>query len=119
MKIYSMIGKLKELLRFCMKKKVGYANNTASIYGLANKAESFGVRILTGTKVTGFKRGSNSKAVTGVVTSKGTIDCEQIIVGVGPWIKGIWDKLELPKKFQSKMKKVKYTKITQCGYIGC
>ena len=57
-------------------KRGGYANNTASIYGLANKAESFGVRILTGTEVTGFKRGSNSKAVTGVVTSKGTIDCE-------------------------------------------
>ena len=75
-------------------KRGGYANNTASIYGLANKAESFGVRILTGTKVTGFKRGSNSKAVTGVVTSKGTIDCEQVIVGVGPWIKGLWDKLE-------------------------
>ena len=62
-------------------KRGGYANNTASIYGLANKAESFGVRIITGTEVTGFKRGSNSKAVTGVVTSKGTIDCEQVIVG--------------------------------------
>ena len=86
-------------------KRGGYANNTASIYGLANKAESFGVRILTGTKVTGFKRGSNSKAVTGVVTSKGTIDCEQVIVGLGPWIKGIWDKLELPKKISIKDEK--------------
>ena len=35
-------------------KKGGYANNTASIYGLADKAESFGVRIITGTEVTGF-----------------------------------------------------------------
>ena len=91
-------------------KRGGYANNTASIYGLANKAESFGVRILTGTKVTGFKRGSNSKSVTGVVTSKGTIDCEQIIVGVGPWIKGIWDKLELPKKISIKDEKGKIHK---------
>ena len=63
-------------------KRGGYANNTASIYGLANKAESFGVRIITGTEVTGFKKGSNSKAVTGVVTAKGTIDCEQVIVAV-------------------------------------
>ena len=88
-------------------KRGGYANNTRFDYGLANKAESFGVRILTGTKVTGFKRGSNSKAVTGVVTSKGTIDCEQVIVGVGPWIKGIWDKLELPKKISIKDEKGK------------
>ena len=86
-------------------KRGGYANNTASIYGLANKAESFGVRIITGTQVTGFKRGSNSKAVTGVVTSKGTIDCEQVIVGAGPWIKGLWDKLELPKKISIKDEK--------------
>ena len=86
-------------------KRGGYANNTASIYGLANKAESFGVRIVTGTQVTGFKRGSNSKAVTGVVTSKGTIDCEQVIVAAGPWIKGLWDKLELPKKISIKDEK--------------
>src|SRR5215472_2814972 len=37
-------------------KKGGYANNTASIYGLARKAESAGVRILTGVKVTGFRK---------------------------------------------------------------
>jgi methylglutamate dehydrogenase subunit A len=83
-------------------KRGGYANNTAAIYGLADKAESCGVRILTGTEVTGFKRGSNSKAVTGVVTSKGTIDCEQVIVGAGPWVKTFWDMLELPKKISIK-----------------
>ena len=37
-------------------KKGGYANNTASIYGLAKKAEDEGVRIVTGVKVTGFER---------------------------------------------------------------
>ncbi len=88
-------------------KRGGYANNTASIYGLANKAESFGVRIITGTEVTGFKRGSNSKAVTGVVTSKGTIDCEQVVVGAGPWVKRFWDMLELPKKISIKDEKGK------------
>jgi len=86
-------------------KRGGYANNTASINGLANKAESFGVRILTGTEVTGFKRGSNSKAITGVVTSKGTIDCEQVIVGVGPWIRNFWNMLDLPKKISIKDEK--------------
>ena len=46
-------------------KKGGYANNTASIYGLAAKAEAEGVRIMTGCEVTGFEFGNNSRAVTG------------------------------------------------------
>jgi len=78
-------------------KKGGYANNTRSMYGLAGKAEAEGVRILSGVKVTGFERGSNSGAVTGVVTDRGTIRCEQVVVGVGPWVKQIWDMLELPE----------------------
>jgi glycine/D-amino acid oxidase-like deaminating enzyme len=76
-------------------KKGGYANNTASIYGLAKKAESEGVRILTGVKVTGFKR-DNSGAVTTVITNKGNLDCEFVIVSVGPWVKQLWDMLALP-----------------------
>ena len=36
---------------------------------------------MKGVRVTGFKRGSNSKAVTGVETDKGTIDCEQVVIG--------------------------------------
>ena len=91
-------------------KRGGYANNTASIYGLANKAESVGVRIITGTEVTGFKRGSNSKAITGVVTSKGTIDCEQVIIGVGPWIRNFWNMLDLPKKISIRDEKGKLHK---------
>src|ERR1700740_621562 len=35
-------------------KKGGYANNTASIYGLAGKAEHEGARIITGVKVAAF-----------------------------------------------------------------
>ena len=68
-------------------------------------AEALGVKIITGTEVTGFKRGSNSKAVTGVVTSKGTIECEQVVIGAGPWVKSFWDKLELPNKISIKDQK--------------
>jgi methylglutamate dehydrogenase subunit A len=78
-------------------KRGGYANNTRSIYGLAAKAESEGVRILTGVRVTGFERGGNSGAVTAVVTDRGSIGCEQVVVGVGPWVKQIWGMLELPE----------------------
>ena len=83
-------------------KRGGYANNSAAIYGIADKAEALGVKIITGTEVTGFKRGSNSNAVTGVETSKGTIECEQVVVGAGPWVKTFWDKLELPNKISIK-----------------
>ena len=43
-------------------KKGGYANNTASIYGLASKAEAEGVRIMTGCEVTGFEFGGTIRA---------------------------------------------------------
>ena len=48
-------------------------------------------------KVTGFKRGSNSNAITGVVTDKGTIDCDQVVIGAGPWVRDFWNMLELTK----------------------
>ena len=48
---------------------------------------------MKGVKVTGFKRGSNSKAVTGVETDKGTIDCEQVVIGAGPWARDFWNML--------------------------
>jgi len=76
-------------------KKGGYANNTASIYGLAGKAEQEGVRIMTGVRVTGFVK-DGSGAVKTVVTDQGSIDCEFVVVGTGPWVKQVWDMLGLP-----------------------
>jgi glycine/D-amino acid oxidase-like deaminating enzyme len=78
-------------------KKGGYANNKASMHGLAAKAEREGVRILSGVEVLGFQFGSNSNAVTGLITNQGDITCEQVIVGAGPWVNRIWNYLELPK----------------------
>jgi glycine/D-amino acid oxidase-like deaminating enzyme len=78
-------------------KKGGYANNTASIYGLASKAEAEGVRIMTGVTVNGFEFGSNSQAVTALLTNKGRIACDYVVVGVGPWVNQVWNMLELPR----------------------
>jgi len=78
-------------------KKGGYANNTASIYGLASKAEAEGVRIMTGVTVNGFEFGSNSQAVTALMTSKGRIACDYVVVGIGPWINQVWNMLDLPR----------------------
>ena len=78
-------------------KKGGYANNTKSIYGLAGLAESEGVRIVTGLKVIGFERANGaSSAVRAVITERGPIRCDEVIVGVGPWVKQVWDMLDLP-----------------------
>jgi glycine/D-amino acid oxidase-like deaminating enzyme len=83
-------------------KRGGYANNTASLYGLSGKAEAEGVRIATGVEVLGFEYGSNSGAVTGVETTRGTIACDAVIVGAGPWVLKFWDMLELPKAISIK-----------------
>jgi glycine/D-amino acid oxidase-like deaminating enzyme len=78
-------------------KKGGYANNTASMYGLAKKAEDLGVRILTGVEVTGFRSDPASTAIAAVETTRGDIACEQVVIAVGPWVNTLWTKLELPK----------------------
>ncbi len=77
-------------------KKGGYASQMRSLYRLADKAEAEDVRILTGVEVTGFKTDKDS--VTAVETSKGVIECDQVIAGPGPWAKGLWDMLELPNE---------------------
>ncbi len=78
-------------------KKGGFANNTAAIYGLAKKAEGQGVRILTGVAVTGFLKDSAASSVKAVETDRGAIECDQVVVAVGPWAKTVWDMLDLPR----------------------
>jgi len=75
----------------------GYANNTSSLYGLADKAEAEGVRILTGVAVTGFESAGGSSAITAVETDRGCIACDFVVVAAGPWVKSVWEMLELPR----------------------
>jgi methylglutamate dehydrogenase subunit A len=77
-------------------KRGGYASNLASMRGLAGKAEAEGVRIIAGVEVTGFSL--DGGAVTAVETAQGTIDCDQVVLGVGPWIRDLWTMLDLPKE---------------------
>ena len=84
-------------------KKGGYANNKPSINGLAAKAEAAGVRIRSGVTVTGFKSVSGSGgAVSAVETDHGDIDCEYVVIAVGPWVKQQWEMLELPREISVK-----------------
>ncbi len=83
-------------------KRGGYANNQASMHGLAAKATAEGVQILSGVEVKSFEFGSNSGAVTALNTNQGRIACDTVVVGVGPWVNKIWNLLELPKKITVK-----------------
>ncbi len=74
----------------------GYANNAASIHGLADKARAEGVRIVTGVTVTDLR--TDGGAVTAVVTDRGAINTDYVVVGVGPWVKQFWEMLDLPAR---------------------
>ena len=78
----------------------GYANNKASMRALAAKAQAEGVRIYTGVRVTGLRL--DGGAVNAVETDQGTVRCEQLVVGVGPWIRDVWKMLDLPEKITVK-----------------
>lgn len=76
----------------------GFANNRASMFGLAAKAEAEGVQILLDTEVLGFGRDSQTGAVRSVQTTRGDVEVGYVVVGVGPWVKLLWDLLELPSR---------------------
>ncbi len=92
----------KEITSVLHEKRGGYANNTKSMYGLAGKAAAEGVRIFTATEVTGFKSSASGGAITAVETSRGTIECDYVVAGPGPWAKNLWEMLDLPKTIEVK-----------------
>lgn len=83
-------------------KRGGFSNQTKTMYALADKVEKLGVRIITGVTVKSFISGNGSSAVTAVETDKGNVQCNQVIVGAGPWVRDFWDMLGLPKQISIK-----------------
>ncbi len=79
----------------------GYANNRRALEGLAAKAEAQGVRILGGVTVNGFNR-DNQGAVSAVMTDRGAIECDYVVIAPGPWAKQFWDMLEMPSTISIK-----------------
>jgi glycine/D-amino acid oxidase-like deaminating enzyme len=77
-------------------KRGGYANNVASLAGLAAKAAAAGVAIRTGVRVTGVA--VDGGAVTAVQTDRGQVRCDQLVVAAGPWIRDLWAMLDLPDR---------------------
>jgi glycine/D-amino acid oxidase-like deaminating enzyme len=74
----------------------GYANNMASVRGLADKATALGVRIHTGVRVTDVR--VEGGAVTAVETEDGLVRCDNLVVATGPWVRDFWHMLDLPQK---------------------
>lgn len=83
-------------------KRGGFSNQTKTMYAMAKKIEDMGVRILTGVEVKGFKSENGSCAIQSIETDKGTISCEQVIIGAGPWVRDFWGMLGLPKRITVK-----------------
>jgi methylglutamate dehydrogenase subunit A len=70
----------------------GFANNQASLRGLAAKATAAGAEIRSGVRVTGIDADAHT-----VVTDQGSIRCEQLVVAAGPWTRDLWAMLDLPE----------------------
>jgi glycine/D-amino acid oxidase-like deaminating enzyme len=75
----------------------GHAWSRQAIHGLAIKAEREDARLVVGPAVTGFRFG-NSDEVTVVETDLGNVEVGHVVVAVGPWIKSLWQMLDLPEE---------------------
>lgn len=73
----------------------GHAWSRQAIHGLAIKAEREDAALLVGPTVCGFQFNGQGE-VKVVETDYGDIEVGHVIVAVGPWIKGLWQKLGLP-----------------------
>lgn len=81
-------------------KRGGYANNMASMQGLARRAQEQGVRIFNGVTVSGFQ--FSGEAISAVRTDKGDIQTDYVVIGAGPWARSFWRMLDLPMRIDIK-----------------
>ena len=70
--------------------------------GLAKKATALGVEIIERRGGQGLSQRQRQRGDPAVQTSAGTIACDEVVVGVGPWINAIWNMLELPRPIRVK-----------------
>jgi glycine/D-amino acid oxidase-like deaminating enzyme len=75
----------------------GYAFNLESMRGLADLARAAGAQIVTGVEVTGFEL-DGSGAARKVHTNAGSVEVNQVVVAVGPWVASLWAMLGLPAR---------------------
>jgi len=75
-------------------KPSGYAGTRQVVAGLAAKCEQYGVRLLPGVEVTGYDMAGGR--VRRVLTDRGAIACDAVVLGLGAWVPVHWRRLGLP-----------------------
>ena len=83
-------------------KKTGYGANQGAINGFYKLALDSGAKIYEGVEVTGLNASSSNKSIKSIETTEGIIECEQLVIAVGPWVRKFWEILELPKTIKIK-----------------
>jgi glycine/D-amino acid oxidase-like deaminating enzyme len=78
-------GRPRNITSVLHEKRGGYANNMASMRGLAGKAAALGVEIVAGVAVTGFQSATAPRRYRGRDV-RGNDRLRRVVVGVGPWI---------------------------------
>jgi glycine/D-amino acid oxidase-like deaminating enzyme len=69
-------------------RRSGWADAAATVRELARDALDAGVTVVEDAKVVGLER--TGGAVTAVVTSRGAIRCEHVVLAVGMWARELW-----------------------------
>jgi 4-methylaminobutanoate oxidase (formaldehyde-forming) len=77
------IARTDDILSATYRPDDGRANPADVTMSLAKGARVGGVRILEGVAVTGFR--SKGGRLTGVITSRGAVECEQVVLAAGMW----------------------------------
>jgi methylglutamate dehydrogenase subunit A len=72
----------------------GWADAMQTVRHLAGRARAAGARIEEGVEVTGFELGASG--VEAVITSRGRVRCDAVVVAPGPWAEYLWRMLEQP-----------------------
>jgi glycine/D-amino acid oxidase-like deaminating enzyme len=75
----------------------GYAGTHSAVWGLDQKCRQWGVRRAFGVTVTGYDLDTTG-SVLAVLTDKGRISCDQVVVGAGAWTPKHWEWLGGPDK---------------------
>jgi glycine/D-amino acid oxidase-like deaminating enzyme len=83
-------------------KNSGYGANRGAIEGFHKLAVNAGAKVIEGVEVTNLISANGSGAVEAAETSQGKIECSQLVIAAGPWVRKFWDILELPKTIKIK-----------------
>ncbi len=74
-------------------RRSGWADASATVRELALQASDAGVTIAQDTEMTGLER--DAATVTAVLTSRGRIQCDHVVLACGVWARDVWRMLDL------------------------